>query len=50
MEFKSVLDVFNGNLFDAILNDKIVYKEENIYVQQYDDDNQFRYYCSNIGE
>lgn len=48
--FKSVLDVFNGNLFDAILNDKIVYKEENIYVQHYDDDNQFRYYCSNIGE
>lgn len=48
--FKSTLDVFNGKLFDAILSDKIDYKEENVNVAEWDDDNQFRYYCSKIGE
>lgn len=47
-DFKSTLDIFNGKLFDAMLNDKIDYKEVNELARTdlYDDDEYFRYYCS----
>lgn len=42
--FKSTLDLFNGNLFNSVLNDKIDFKE-NQDPAWFDDDNYIRYYC-----
>ena len=46
--FKSILNIFDGSLFDAILNNKIDHKHyreiENI--QKTDEDNVIRYYCT----
>lgn len=46
--FKSILNIFDGSLFNAILNDKIDHKHyreiENI--QKTDEDNVIRYYCT----
>ena len=46
-DFKSTLDIFNGKLFDALLNDKIACKEINqdAHVDLFDDDEYYRYYC-----
>ena len=43
-DFKSTLDIFNGKLFDALLNDKIEHKEINQCFQTWDEDEYLRYY------
>ena len=50
--FKSILNIFDGSLFDAILNDKIdyVHEREINNCQKTDDDNYVRYYCTNIDD
>ena len=54
--FRSLLDLFNGKLFDAILSDNILKSEFNPYRQYYSSDEDFlkthddfnlRYYCEN---
>lgn len=48
--FKSTLDLFNGNLFDAILTDNIINKEKReTYNSDVDDDQYQRYYCIRDG-
>lgn len=46
--FKSILNIFDGSLFDALLNDKIdfFHEREIINCLKTDDDNYIRYYCS----
>lgn len=54
--FKSTLDIFNGNLFNDILSDNILKVEYNSYREYYSNDEDFlkthddfnlRYYCKN---
>lgn len=46
-DFTSVIDLFNGKLFAAILTNNIDKKEINKYYHDYiDDDKYFRYYCT----
>ena len=47
--FKSILNIFDGSLFDALLNDHIDFYHVREYqnCQESDDDNYLRYYCTN---